>query len=105
MDCKFLTVDIDDTLLTGKVTRCDCCGGVKYSDPQPIQGEINKVNAAYDSGVIIILHTGRGWNQYEITVTQLSDLGIKYNQLVMGKPPGPYIDATLNFNSIGDINA
>ena len=101
---EFLSVDIDDTVLTSTITKCGCCGNLTYSDPKPVQSEIKMVNQAHESGTIIILHTGRGWNQYKITVEQLKKFGIKYNQLVMGKPYGPYIDSTLNYKSIGEIN-
>lgn len=101
---RFLTVDIDDTLITATAKKCECCGATTYSDFKPIQGEIDRVNAAFESGVRIILHTGRNWDKYNSTKLMLLQMDINYNELVMGKPPGPYVDKTMNYKSIGDIN-
>jgi hypothetical protein len=68
------------------------CGDKKYLNPKPLQQEIDLVNKKYKDGHTIILHTGRGWDQYEITIMQLKKFGIKYHQLVCGKPIGIYVD-------------
>jgi hypothetical protein len=56
------------------------------------QDEINKINMAYDSGKLIFLYTGRGWDYYEVTKNQLSQYGVKHHELIMGKPLGTYVD-------------
>ena len=104
MSMEFIVVDIDDTLLKSQKEDCRVCGAPKYTNPEPIQPEIDKLNELFKSGVIVILYTGRGWNQYKITKKQLINLGINHNELIMGKPPGPYIDLTQNYKRIGEIN-
>jgi len=54
---------------------------------------IHKINALYNSGEIIILHTGRHWNHFKLTIEQLKNAGVKYHSIVHGKPPADiYID-------------
>jgi hydroxymethylpyrimidine pyrophosphatase-like HAD family hydrolase len=85
-------VDIDDTLLVSEKIECDKCGRMKYLNPKPIKEEIKASNKLYDLGHIIILYTGRNWDCYNLTVEQLKECGIKYHELVMGKPQGKLID-------------
>ena len=85
-------VDIDDTLLISEKKKCDKCGRVKYFNPVLLQSEKEYNNKLYDNGHTIILYTGRNWDCYNLTVEQLRECGIKYHQLVMGKPQGQYID-------------
>lgn len=85
-------IDIDNTLILSDKKECIACGRVKYSIKEVDQKEIDSINKAYDAGHVIILHTGRNWDCYRLTVRQLSGIGLKYNQLVMGKPQGIYID-------------
>jgi hypothetical protein len=40
-----------------------------------------------------VLHTGRHWNNYDDTIRQLRNLSIPFDELIMGKPLGIYIDA------------
>lgn len=76
-----------------------------YSDSKPIMSRIKKITKLYESGNTIIFHTARGMGRnknntveaenqfYEITVKQLSDWGVKYHSLFMGKPAGDlYVD-------------
>lgn len=78
-------VDIDNTLLLYP-------DGDNYNDAVPNIDEIKILNSLYVKGHIIIIHTGRNWDKYEFTKKQLKDFGIKYHELVMGKPQGIYID-------------
>lgn len=78
--------DIDDTLIKSEIINGEYCNA------QPMQEEIDILNKLYDKGNIIILHTGRHWNHYEITVKQCKDFGIKYHSIICGKPNGIYID-------------
>jgi hypothetical protein len=87
-------VDIDDTLLKTPSKVCGKCGRKIY-DVENVrinEKEIVLMNELYEQGNVIILHTGRNWDCYDVTIKQLKKYGIKYNQLVMGKPQGVYID-------------
>lgn len=91
--CKTYVVDIDDTLLKSEKKVCKHCNSVIYFNHKPITEEIKFLNRLRRKGNIIILHTGRNWNQYQLTVRQLKECGILYHELVMGKPQGIYVDA------------
>jgi hydroxymethylpyrimidine pyrophosphatase-like HAD family hydrolase len=86
-----LIIDIDDTLLKSESNDC-ICGSKVYKRTKAIQDEINLLNTFYKNGFRIILFTGRGWQHYDITVEQLKRHNIKYNELIMGKPLGIYVD-------------
>ncbi len=90
-------IDIDGTICTQ--TKGD------YENAQPLKERIKKVNQLYDSGHTIHFLTARGMGRtnnspefahrllYKKTVKQLSDWGVKYHRLFMGKPSGDiYID-------------
>jgi hydroxymethylpyrimidine pyrophosphatase-like HAD family hydrolase len=81
-----LIVDIDNTLLSSPYVNN------VYMGATPIDEEIKALNELYMKGYIVILWTGRGWHHYENTVKQLEKCGIKYHELIMGKPTGIYID-------------
>lgn len=83
---KKLIVDIDDTLI-----KSDLIDG-EYCNARPIKEEISYLTKLYEKGYTIIIWTGRHWNHYEITKKQLEEFGVKYHELIMGKPPGIYID-------------
>lgn len=83
-----LIFDIDGTI---------CTQEKNYSQAKPIQKIINKLNKKYDEGYKIILFTARGtetgidWS--ETTINQLKNWGVKYHDLLFGKPAGlKYID-------------
>lgn len=85
-----LIVDIDDTLL---LYDDHGIGSIeKYKTGKPNYEEIKRLNDHFYAGNTIILHTGRGWDKYDFTKEQLSKFGIKYHELVMGKPQGIYVD-------------
>ena len=88
---KTFVVDIDDTLLKSADDKCIECGHKKYKNPIKVKREVNRLNKLYKYN-IIILYTGRSWEYYDLTVKQLNKVGIKYHQLLMGKPLGIYID-------------
>lgn len=85
-------IDIDDTLLFSEKIECQECGRVKYKLKRKDDEEIRKLNDLWGMGHRIILYTGRNWDCYDITVKQLSEAGIQYDELVMGKPQGVYVD-------------
>ncbi len=89
--------DIDGTICT--VTEGD------YENAQPLQDRIDKVNQLYDEGHSIIFHTARGMGRtrnnpshafdlfYVFTFNQLTEWGVKFHSLFLGKPSGDiYID-------------
>jgi len=89
--------DIDGTI-------CSNTDG-DYGSAVPIKERIDKINKLYDDGNTILFHTARGMGRtgndslmshrlfYFLTEAQLSDWGVKYHKLFMGKPSGNlYID-------------
>lgn len=73
--------DLDGTLCTN--TNGD------YSNANPFNDRISKVNELYDMNNKIIINTARGSSTgidwYEITESQLQQWGVKYHQLFVGK--------------------
>lgn len=98
-------VDIDGTICTK--TDGD------YENAKPFFDRINKVNSLYDSGHTIIYFTARGMRRtndnpvkaYEVcfqqTHKQLTEWGVKFHRLVMGKP---YADYYIDDKGINDEN-
>lgn len=86
--------DLDGTLCT--ITDGD------YLRAQPIQLRIEKVNKLYDRGNNIVIMTARGMGRSngdiniakslfeELTKTQLKEWGVKFHQLILGKPAADY---------------
>jgi histidinol phosphatase-like enzyme len=77
-------IDIDGTLCQTPETD--------YSRSVPDAGAIRLVNQLYDAGHTIKVFTGRGsrsgkdWKDF--TAQQLTAWGLKYHELIMGKPAG-----------------
>jgi histidinol phosphatase-like enzyme len=77
-------VDIDGTI-------AELSKNCNYNNSQPIQKNIDKINALYDEGNQIVYWTGRGqttgidWS--DITLKQLKDWGCKFHELIMNKKP------------------
>ena len=73
-----------------------------YSSADPNKESIEHVNKAYDLGYRIVIFTarygirypGKQWQMgYEETVCWLRDNGVKFHELMMGKPAGDlYVD-------------
>lgn len=74
--------DIDGTLCTN--TDGD------YQLAQPYPDRISHVNALYENGHVVKLFTARGsttgidWR--DLTERQLSSWGVRYHELILGKP-------------------
>ena len=90
--------DIDGTICT-KAVNFD------YEGSKPIKKRIDIVNRLYKENHTIIFQTARGMGRfdniqekaidkfYEMTKKQLSDWGVKYHMLFLGKPAGDlYVD-------------
>ena len=76
-------VDIDHTI-------CNVDNLLDYTDAEPWQDNIDKVNQLYDDGHRIVYWTARGtgtgldWR--EITEKQFEEWGVKYHELILKKP-------------------
>jgi dTDP-glucose 4,6-dehydratase len=61
-----------------------------YAESTPIQERINLVNTLYNRGDTIILFTARGSasgkDYKKLTEDQMKLFGVKYHQLIFGKP-------------------
>ena len=82
-------VDLDNTLCL--------TSGSDYENSQPIESRIVKVNNLKEQGNQIIIWTARGSNSgidwSELTKNQLQKWNIKYDKLLLQKPPYDlYID-------------
>ena len=91
---RVIAFDLDDVLCyrtseQGKVE--------KYKTCKPITEMVTICNQCYDAGYKIVVYTARGMtgfngnvdaiysNLYDLTTKQLSEWGVKYHQLIMGK--------------------
>lgn len=79
---KVIYVDIDGTI---------CTISKPYSEAQPLNHHIDKINKLYDEGNKIIYYTARGQatkvDYSELTRKQLEDWGCKYSELIMNQKP------------------
>ena len=55
---------------------------------EPKAKAVETINELYDAGNTIIIYSARTWVEYEMTVDWLKRYGVKYHQLIMGKPIG-----------------
>lgn len=75
-------IDLDGTLCETQRNN--------YQASRPIKKRIQRANELFDRGNVILIFTARGsssginWQQF--TEKQLADWGVKYNQLILGKP-------------------
>ena len=96
-------VDIDGTICTPTVGR-------DYHKAEPWQDRIKVLNKLYDEGHYIIYFTARAMGRFsdephliattkahevlfELTKEQLNAWGVKYHELIMGKPHADYFIA------------
>ena len=102
---KKICFDLDGTLCTNTWG--------KYENAKPIEDAIKKVNELYDNNFEIIIFTARymGVNNentedaykdgFQITKKQIEEWGIKYHNLILGKPTYDILidDKSINYNS------
>ena len=94
MSNKIIAFDLDDVLCF----RTSNIGGIeKYYSCKPIKEMINTLNNCKKEGYRILIYTSRGMtnfkgnrddiysNLYELTIKQLKEWGVNYDQLIMGK--------------------
>jgi hydroxymethylpyrimidine pyrophosphatase-like HAD family hydrolase len=93
--------DIDGTVCDN---RCELKGD-DYANSKSIPNRIKRINKLYDEGHTIIFQTARGMGRtknnviesykqfYDFTFIQLTEWGVKFHSLFLGKPSGDvYID-------------
>ena len=82
---KKYVIDIDDTIC---IEKGPVISRVPYRD------RIKKVNELYDKGHTIIFYTARGFvskvDFLDLTTKQLTDWGVNYDKIYMGKPNADY---------------
>ena len=106
---KRYCVDIDGTICSPTVGR-------DYHKAEPWQDRIKVLNKLYDEGNHIIYFTARAMGRFsdqphsiattkakevlfELTEKQLNDWGVKYHELIMGKPHADYFIDDKGINS------
>src|SRR5256885_17038050 len=74
-----ILIDIDGTI---------CPEGPPRDRPQarPLKGAIEAVNRLTDGGHVVVLWTGRGWDEYAATKEWLPDHGLQDAPLPVGEP-------------------
>lgn len=84
---KKFVFDIDGVI-------ADYCGNLNYADAGPNRKMIAAINKLYDAGNDIILFTARGSktgiNWQDVTRQQMEEWGVKYHELIFGKPDADY---------------
>jgi hypothetical protein len=87
---KIICFDIDGVICKTK--------GLNYLKSKPIKKNIKKINDLYDRGYYIKLFTARYMGRskenvfiaskknFKVTVPQLKKWGVKYHQVIFGKP-------------------
>lgn len=89
-------VDLDGTLCTNTFGE--------YEKALPIESAIQKVNSLFESDNLIRIFTARGSGSgtdlKEFTIKQLSSWGVKYHELILGKPEADFYidDRGINFS-------
>lgn len=88
-----IIIDLDGTICTEEKTY-------SRSLAKPLEGAVENINKLYETGNIIIIYSARTWMEFEMTTDWLNKYGIKYHQLVLGKPIGDVWidDRAINFN-------
>jgi CMP-N,N'-diacetyllegionaminic acid synthase len=89
---KVALVDIDETI-------CQYPGKRRYDYAEPIQKNIDKINAMYDAGWKIIYWTARGAisgvDYRNFTLKQLNDWNCKFHELKCGDEK-PHFDLVID---------
>lgn len=82
MHIKTYAFDLDGTL-------CSLTDG-KYETAEPFTDRIRLVNTLFDEGHTILIFTARGATSQRdlkaFTMEQLSNWGVKFHELITGKP-------------------
>ena len=76
-----IIIDMDGTICTEERTY-------SRSMAKPLDKAVESIKELYDEGHTIIIYSARSWMEYEMTVDWLFKHGVKYHQLMLGKPVG-----------------
>lgn len=76
-----IIIDMDGTICTEERTY-------SRSLARPKEQAVESINALYDAGHTLIIYSARTWMEFEMTTAWLKEHGVKYHQLVLGKPIG-----------------
>jgi len=76
-----IVVDMDGTICSEEKTFSRSLAKVKV-------GAVKSINALKEKGNTIIIYSARSWQEYEMTKFWLDKHGIKFDQLILGKPIG-----------------
>ena len=74
-----IMIDLDGTLCTEEVPE-------NRALAKPLPSAVEAVSKFVADGHIVVIWTGRGWPEYQMTRTWLKEHGFKYHELLMGKP-------------------
>lgn len=74
-------IDMDGTICSEERQFSRCLAKIQ-------DGAAETINALYEAGNTVIIYSSRTWMEYEMTSDWLRKHGIKYHQLIMGKPIG-----------------
>lgn len=93
-----LIIDMDGTICTEEKT-------FSRSLAKPKEGAVESINRLYDQGHTIIIYSARTWMEYEMTSVWLKNHGVKFHQLIMGKPIGDYWidDRAIRFENWNEV--
>jgi uncharacterized HAD superfamily protein len=76
-----IIIDLDGTICTEEKTYSRSLAKIK-------DHAADTINDLFDKGHTIIIYSARTWMEFEMTSAWLKNQGIKYHQLIMGKPIG-----------------
>lgn len=81
------------------------CKGPDDIEGEPIQDNIDTINLLYDSGVRIILNTGRTKTMKDHTIRQLKKWGVKYHDIRFDKPRAHFYvdDRNINMDTLRSL--
>ena len=94
-----LIIDMDGTICTEERQ-------FSRSMAKPLEGAVESINKLYDEGNTIIIYSARTWMEYEMTMDWLTKYGVKFHQLILGKPIGDVWidDRAITYNGWDKVN-
>lgn len=81
LESHTICIDLDQTL---------CVHDGDYATAEPIPGAKQALSSLRNGGWIVVLHTARHFNNWQVTVEWLARNELEYDQIVFGKPPARY---------------
>ena len=113
---KIFCFDIDG-VICARPNDIEHLGKKKYEQCYQLQSTIDIINQLYDSGHTIKLFTSRGMSMYkgdlyivhdelyEFTYNQMKEFGVKFHELILGKPAYDFIidDKAINSKDMNSI--